>query len=85
MRSGVRASTNTLSAVWLVLNMVLVAAFSIEGRYDLEVGADLLVLLPAVPLGIVLGELLHARVDERRFKGVVWILLIAAAVSLFSR
>ncbi len=75
----------TLSAVWLALNVVLITAFAIEGRYDAEVGLDLLVLIPAVPFGIGLGEWLHARVDERRFKGVVWVLLIAAAVSLLAR
>ena len=42
----------------------------------------LLVLAPAIPLGIVVGEWLHHRVDERRFKGALWVLLIAAAVSL---
>lgn len=75
----------TLSAVWLALSLVLVSFFAIEGRYSAEVGFNLLVLVPAVPFGIGLGEILHARVNERRFKGVVWVLLIAAAVSLLLR
>ncbi|HJL18413.1 MAG TPA: sulfite exporter TauE/SafE family protein [Sandaracinaceae bacterium LLY-WYZ-13_1] len=80
-----RAFRSTLSAVWLVLNAVLAGGFLVEGRYDADTGLDLLVLLPAVPLGIVLGELLHHRVEERRFKIAVFVLLVAAAVSLLLR
>lgn len=75
----------TLSMVWLVLGLALAAAFLGEGRYDLATGLDILVLLPAVPLGIVLGEWLHAKVEERRFKTTVFALLIAASVSLLLR
>lgn len=79
------AFRSTLSAVWLVLSIVLVAFFLVEGRYDASTSRDLLVLLPAVPLGIALGEWLHRRVDERRFKITVYVLLILAAVSLLAR
>ena len=73
---------STLSAVWLALSLVLIGSFAVEGRYDAATGMKLLVLAPAIPLGIVVGEWLHHRVDERRFKGALWVLLIAAAVSL---
>lgn len=74
---------STLSAVWLVLSVALVAGFLFDGRYTASTGRDMLVLLPAVPLGIVLGEWLHRRVDERRFTIAVYVLLVAAAISLF--
>lgn len=73
---------STLAAVWLVLNVALVTGYLLEGRYDAGTGADLLVLLPAIPLGIIAGEHLHRRVDERRFKAVVFAMLIPAALSL---
>lgn len=76
---------STLAAVWLTLNAALLIGFLSEGRYGAGTGQQLLVLLPAVPLGIVLGEWLHARVDERRFKLTVFSLLIAAALSLLLR
>jgi hypothetical protein len=76
---------STLSSVWLVLNAVLAGGFLLEGRYSAETGLDLLILLPAVPLGIVLGEQLHHRVAERPFKIAVFVLLIAAAISLLIR
>jgi uncharacterized protein len=73
---------STLAAVWLALNFALVTGYVLEGRYDARVGTDLLILLPAIPLGIVAGEYLHRRVDERRFKTIVFALLIPAAISL---
>ncbi len=79
------AFRSTLSAVWLVLNAGLLIGFSIEGRYAPAVGLDLLVLLPAVPLGVALGEWVHDRVDQRRFELAIFSLLIAAAISLLIR
>jgi len=76
---------STLSSVWLVLNAGLLIAFALEGRYAPSVGVDLLVLLPAVPLGIALGEWVHRRVDQRRFELAIFALLIAAAISLLIR
>lgn len=76
------AFRSTLGAVWLTLNGILIASFAFEGRYDAATGMKLLVLAPAIPLGIMVGEWLHHRVDERRFRLALWVLLIAAAVSL---
>ena len=75
---------STLTAVWVVLTVFLVVGFSWEGRYTSSTALDLLVLLPAVPLGILVGEWLHHRVEERPFKAIVFVLLIAAAVSLLA-
>ncbi len=72
----------TLCTVWLTLNVVLVAGFALDGAYDVGRMSKVGLLMLAVPLGIVLGERLHARVDERRFKLGVYGLLILAAMSL---
>ena len=50
-----------------------------------EAGLDILLLVPTVPLGILLGEWVHHRIDERRFRMAVLALLIAAAISLIVR
>jgi len=76
---------STLSMVWIVLNVILVTRFILAGDYDQEVALDVLLLVPAVPLGTVLGEWVHHKVDERAFKMVVLALLIAAAISLIVR
>ena len=76
---------STLSMVWIVLNVILVARFLLAGEYDREAGLDILLLVPTVPLGILLGEWVHHRIDERRFRMAVLALLVAAAISLIVR
>jgi uncharacterized membrane protein YfcA len=46
---------------------------------------NLILLVPTVPLGILVGEWVHHRIDERRFRMAVLVLLIAAAISLIVR
>ena len=82
---GKKAFRSTLSMVWIVLNIILVTRFVLAGEYDREVALEILMLVPTVPLGIVLGEWVHYRVDERTFKLVVLVLLCAAAVSMILR
>ncbi len=79
---GKRAFRSTLTAVWLIFNSVLTTRYWIAGRYDAEVGWQILLLVPAIPLGIWCGEVLHIRVDERRFAIVVHALLVAAGLAL---
>lgn len=75
----------TLTAVWLTLNSALLVRFVSAGRIDRQVLESLPWLAPAVPLGIFLGEKLHARIDERRFQLAVYGLLVVAALVLLLR
>ena len=75
----------TLCAVWLVLNIVLLSAYAVEGRYDADNLLSLAALLPAVPVGIFIGEKLHSRVPETTFKAAIFLLLVGAAFSLILR
>ena len=80
-----KAFRSTLSMVWIILNVILVVRFLLAGDYDRKVALDILLLVPAVPFGIIVGEWVHHKVDERRFKMAVLLLLIAAAISLIVR
>jgi uncharacterized membrane protein YfcA len=80
-----RVFRSTLSMVWIILNTILIARFAMAGDYDREMSSDVLLLVPAVPFGILLGEWVHHKVDERSFKMAVLALLIAAAISLIVR
>jgi uncharacterized membrane protein YfcA len=80
-----RVFRSTLSMVWIILNTILIARFAMAGDYDREMASDVLLLVPAVPFGILLGEWVHHKVDERSFKMAVLALLIAAAISLIVR
>ncbi len=72
----------TVTSVWLVFNLGLVAAFAIEGRYDEGLLRQLGVLALALPVGIVAGERVFARVNERTFKLGIYGLLGLAGVPL---
>lgn len=72
----------TLSMVWVVLNVAMVAGFAWDGSYDAARLEQLGVLVIAVPFGIAFGEWVHRKVDERRFKIGVFGLLIAAGGAL---
>ncbi len=80
-----RVFRSTLSMVWIVLNTILVSRFVLAGDYDQSVIFDVLLLVPTVPVGVLVGEWVHHRVEERSFKMAVLALLIAAAISLILR
>ena len=80
-----KAFRSTLSMVWILLNSILVTRFALSGDYDRSVIFDVLLLVPAVPLGVLVGEWVHHKVDEGSFKVAVLVLLIAAAISLIVR
>lgn len=86
-RSGLNkhAFRSTLAIVWLVLDLVLSVSFAIDGRYDRQSIMRLAIIVPAMPLGVLVGEALHHRVDERRFRYLVFGLLVAGALSLLAR
>lgn len=77
-----RAFRATLSVLWLLLNLVLLATWIPGGRVT---GVHLLLaamLLPALAGGILLGELVHARVNEVVFKRTVQVVLLFTGVFL---
>jgi uncharacterized membrane protein YfcA len=76
---------STLCAVWLVSDGVLTGTFALDGRYDAETLNRLLFVLPALPLGIAIGEFMHRRVDEARVKKALSALLLLAGISLLVR
>ena len=72
----------TISAVWLIMNVVLVTTFALEGRYSGSVLGQLGVLALALPLGMLAGERVFAGVDERTFKWGIYGLLGLAGIPL---
>jgi uncharacterized membrane protein YfcA len=72
----------TLSLLWLVLNAVLIVTFSIGGRIDRSALALAAAILPALLLGILVGELVHRRVDELKFRKLVQGVLLLTGVFL---
>lgn len=71
----------TLIVVWFSLNSALTAVFFVQGRLA-HSGLTLLYYLPLIPIGIVLGEYLHHRIDEQNFRRWIYRLLVIAALAL---
>lgn len=71
----------TLILVWFTLNSVLTVLFLAQGRLQ-AVYVPLLAYLPLVPLGVVIGEHLHHKINETAFRALIYWVLAVAAVAL---
>ncbi len=76
-----RAFRATLSCVWLVLGSALTTAYALNGRLDGHSLRATAALVPVLGVAIAAGEWAHHRLDERRFRFVVYTLLLAAGAS----
>lgn len=75
----------TLSALWLVTGLLLVASFAAAGTLTAASARRSLLLVPAMLCGLAVGEWLHPRVDPRWFRRGVLVVLVAAGVALVAR
>jgi uncharacterized membrane protein YfcA len=75
----------TLSAMWLVLNIVLVIGYLRDGMVDRESLALSGVMAPALFFGIILGERVHGQIPESTFRVVTWVVLLIGASTLLIR
>lgn len=75
----------TLSALWLVLNGVMVATYLRAGTVTAETLRSSAALLIPLVLGAIVGEHLHRRLPIRQFRLCVFLLLAFAGVSLLVR
>jgi hypothetical protein len=82
---GKAAFRATLSSLWLVLNVLLVAAFAFDAKIDAKTLGESALLLPPLVVGIALGERVHARLSPERFRVAVFVLLLVAAAVLLAR
>lgn len=62
----------TMCLLWTTLNSVLIVQYFVEKKLTIEVGYDLLFLLPFLLAGIIAGELIHKKVSEMLFKKIVF-------------
>ncbi len=72
----------TLTAVWLILGVVLLATFVARDQVTAVTLTTSGLLAVPMLVGIGVGEAMHARVDEARFRTVVWGVLALAALPL---
>lgn len=75
----------TLSALWTILNLAMLASYVVQGQLDGRTAGLGVGLVPSIAIGMALGELLHARVPARTFRGVVFGMLALAGAVLVVR
>jgi uncharacterized protein len=80
-----RVFRSTLSALWLVLNGVLVATYALGGYVTVQSAKLSLVMLAPLLLGTVIGEWTHTRLKGRTFAVVVFVMLLVAGLALAIR
>ena len=71
---------STLIVVWLPLNAVLCTQLIVTDRLTAAQAPTVGLLLLTLPLGVWLGERIHAGIDEQRFRQLVFSLLLVAAL-----
>jgi len=67
----------TLCLLWLCLNTILMIGWTLDRRWTPDVCYALVVSLPFLLLGIVIGDRLHHRASEYVFRLIVFALLVA--------
>ncbi len=76
-----RAFRATLSTVWVVLASTLTLAYAWQGRVGRESLIATATLLPVLATAYVAGDWAHHRLDESKFRILVYVLLIAAGLT----
>jgi uncharacterized protein len=73
---------STLSTLWLLMSVVLFATFAFLGKVDAtSLERSGLLVLP-LALGLIAGEVMHARVPVRALRPLVFVVLGVAGVAL---
>ena len=76
---------STLSSLWLVLGVFLATSHYLGGHADAQTYAYSGMLLAPLIGGIVLGEILHDKIPQERFRLLVMFLLVFAGAALMLR
>ena len=73
----------TISAVWVILNGILLVTQFASGDITKEVAINQLIALPVLFLAMFIGSILYKRMEQRTFMIITYVLLIIMGISLF--
>jgi uncharacterized membrane protein YfcA len=74
----------TLCLLWVVLNSLIIAMYIIEGSFTSSITGTMGIIAPFIVLGIVVGDKIHDKLNERMFSIIVFaMLLVTGAFILF--
>lgn len=75
----------TLSLLWLILGVALIAGFVVDGTLTTSTLGRSALLVPTMLVGYLLGDLVHHAVPQRAFRLGVCVLLVVAGMALSTR
>ena len=83
-RLGIGKATfrSTLGFLWVIMDSFLMASYLLTGILNYHVGLITLFIAPVVMAGLVIGEVLHVRINEKGFKKVIYYLLLFTGLSI---
>lgn len=73
----------TISAVWVILNGILLVTQLVSGDITREVAINQLIALPVLFLAMFIGSILYKKMEQRTFMIITYVLLIIMGLSLF--
>ncbi|MFH1438145.1 MAG: sulfite exporter TauE/SafE family protein [Pseudomonadota bacterium] len=79
---GKRSFRATLSVLWIMLNTTLIVTYLVSGRMEKESIVLAAWMLPALVIGIIAGEISHAKINEKTFRKLVQAILFFTGVFL---
>lgn len=80
-----RVFRSTLSAMWIPVNGALFIGYVAQGLYTPQVLAGVPQVMVPTALGLIVGEIIHHRLDPDRFRLAVWGLLLLGGIVLMAR
>lgn len=72
----------TLQGTFAAQDLLAVLGFGLVGQFSRDIGIIVLVGLPGVAIGWLVGDRIFKRIDAKRFRGVVLLTLLGSAVML---
>lgn len=79
-KSKFRAS---LSSLWLTTNLIMVIKWTASGTvWNMQLGKMILCAIPFIVCGMILGDYLHHKADQKKFTVLVYSVLLIAAFML---
>ncbi len=75
---------STLDALWVLMDIFLIISYLTTGLISKKIVLITVYILPIIIIGLILGEWLHHRINERTFKGVVYYLLLLTGLAIIA-
>ena len=72
----------TLAMIWTVFDVVLITSLVLSNTIGTTEASASLALLPFLFLALFVGDYLHHRIDENRFRVFIYVLILVAGMSI---